>query len=200
MLFNKLYVVMANLPTYVLGAIGEHQTLSRLLLLGYNAAITNLSVENTESTDILCRDSKGRFCAIQVKTTSEDNWKTGISHKEFFDKKGQIDLEKGRKFLENKVVGPWVFVQVGVSSVIPTFNFFVLSRSEVIDMIYSNEEWYLTGYNRKKPLKGTGPICLYAPWLSGNGVPANNNHIEWVNPFSSPNYKFEEAWHNLWID
>lgn len=146
---------MANLPTYILGAIGEHQTLSRLLLLGYNAAITNLSVENTESTDILCRDSKGRFCAIQVKTTSEDNWKTGISHKEFYDDKGNIDLAKGRKFLENKVVGPWVFVQVGGTSIIPTFKFFVLSRSEVIDMIYSNEEWYLTGYNRKKPLKGT---------------------------------------------
>lgn len=46
-------MTMANLPTYVLGAIGEHQVLSRLLLLGYNAAITNLSVENTESTDIL---------------------------------------------------------------------------------------------------------------------------------------------------
>lgn len=85
---------MATLPTYVLGAIGEHQTLSRLLLLGYNTAITNLSVENTESTDILCRDRKGHFCAIQVKTTSEDNWKTGISHKEFYDEYGQIDLQK----------------------------------------------------------------------------------------------------------
>lgn len=141
---------MANLPTYVLGAIGEHQTLSRLLLLGYSAAITNLSVENAESTDILCRDSKGCFCAIQVKTTSEDNWKTGISHKEFYDDKGQIDLAKGRKFLESKVVGPWVFVQVGGSAVDPTFKFFVLSRTEVINMIYSNEEWYLTGYNLSK--------------------------------------------------
>ncbi len=189
-----------SLPTYILGAIGEHQTLSRLLLLGYNAAITNLSVENTESTDILCYDNKGRFCAIQVKTTSQDNWKTGISHKEFYDDKGKIDLAKGRKFLEHKVVGPWVFVQVGGSSVFPTFKFFVLSRSEVIDMICSNEEWYLTGYNRKKALKGTGPICLYAPWFYGNGIPANSNHIEWVNPFSSPNYKFEDVWDNLWID
>ena len=96
---------MIDLPTYVLGAIGEHQTLSRLLLLRYSAAITNLSVENAESTDILCRDSKGRFCAIQVKTTTKDNWITGISHKEFFDDNGQIDLVKGRKFLENTIVG-----------------------------------------------------------------------------------------------
>lgn len=72
-------------------------------LLGYNAAITNLSVENTESTDILCRDRKGRFCAIQVKTTFEDNWKTGIYHKEFYDDKGQVNLAKGRNFLETKL-------------------------------------------------------------------------------------------------
>ncbi len=191
---------MIDLPTYVLGAIGEHQTLSRLLLLRYSAAITNLSVENTESTDILCHDSKGRFCAIQVKTTTKDNWITGISHKEFFDDNGQIDLVKGRKFLENKIVGPWVFVHVGGSSVFPEFNFFVLSRSEVIELIFSNEKWYLTGYNRKKPLKGYGPICLYADWFRGKGVQANRNHIEWVNPFNSTDYKFEEAWHNLWID
>lgn len=191
---------MTDLPTYVLGAIGEHQTLSRLLLLGYNAAITNLSVENTESSDILCRDSKGRFCAIQVKTTSKDNWLTGITHKEFYDGNGNIDLAKGRKYLENKITGPWVFVHVGGSSVLPEFNFFVLSRSQVIDIIFSNEEWYLTGYNRKNPLKGSGPICLYAAWLQGCGVPANRNHTEWVNPFNSPDYKFENAWHNLWID
>lgn len=170
------------------------------MLLRYSAAITNLSVENAESTDILCRDSKGRFCAIQVKTTTKDNWITGISHKEFFDDNGQIDLVKGRKFLENKIVGPWVFVHVGGSSVFPEFNFFVLSRSEVIELIFSNEKWYLTGYNRKKPLKGSGPICLYADWFRGKGVQANRNHIEWVNPFNSTDYKFEEAWHNLWID
>lgn len=191
---------MAELPTYVLGAIGEHQTLSRLLRLGYSAAITNLSVENTESTDILCRNNKGHFCAIQVKTTFEDNWKTGIYHKEFFDDNGQIDLAKGRNFLEKKIVGPWVFVQVGGSSVHPTFKFFILSRSEVIEIIYSNEEWYLTGFNRKRPLKCSGPICLYEAWFHGLGIPANNNHIEWANPFPATNFQFEDAWHNLWID
>lgn len=191
---------MTKLSTNVLGAIGEHQTLSRLLYLGHNAAITNLSVENTKSTDILCRDDKGRYCAIQVKTTAEDIWKTGIYHKDFYDDKGQIDLTKGRKFLENNIVGPWVFVQAGGSPVYPTFKFFILSRSEVIDMLYSNEEWYLTGFNRKTPPKGNGIICLYEAWFHGLGIPANRNHIEWVNPFSGPQYQFENAWHNLWID
>ncbi len=37
---------MANIKRNNLGAIGEHQVLSRLLLLGYLAAITNMSVDN----------------------------------------------------------------------------------------------------------------------------------------------------------
>lgn len=191
---------MAKLPANVLGAIGEYQTLSRLLRLGHNAAITNLSVENTESTDILCRDVNGRFCTIQVKTTAENNWKTGITHKEFHDANGQIDLAKGRKFLEDNIVGPWVFVQMGGSEIYPTFRFFILSRPEVINMIYRNEEWYLTEVNRKSPLKGNGPICLYEAWLHGLGIPANKNHIEWINPFPVPLYQFEDAWHNLWTE
>lgn len=190
---------MSHLPTYVLGAIGEHQVLSRLLLLGHRAAITNLSVENTESTDILCRDDKGRLCAIQVKTTAQNNWKTGISHKEFYDANGNIDVTKGREYLERKIIGPWVFVQVDSQREYPTFKFFVLSRSKVIELIYSNEEWYITGFNRDKPLK-PGPICLYVAWFYGHGIAANRNHIEWVNPFSSSECKFEEAWDNLWID
>lgn len=191
---------MANIPHNVLGAIGEHQVLSRLLLLGYDAAITNLSVLNTKGCDILCRDQKGRFNAIQVKTTCDLSFNTGITHKEFYDDNGQLDFAKGRNTLEMKIVGPWVFVQVGGSSVYPTFKFYILSRSQVIDMIFSNEEWYLTGYRRTSYPKGSGPIHLYATWLDGNGVAANSNHKEWVNPFAALAVKFEDAWHNLWID
>lgn len=60
---------MANINRNNLGAIGEHQVLSRLLLLGYQAAITNMSVDNMENIDIFCRDSQNRYAAIQVKTT-----------------------------------------------------------------------------------------------------------------------------------
>lgn len=188
---------MVKIQNNVLGAIGEHQTLSRLLLLGYQAAITNLSVENTAGTDIFCCDNKGHYSAIQVKTTLGDCFNTGISHKEFYDANGKLDLVKGRKFIESKVVGPWVMVQVCCADV-PTFKFFVLSRAQIIEMIYENEVWYLTGYNRNKPLKGSGIIYIHVAWLYGHGVPANKNHIEWVNPFPSVN--FEEAWRYLMVD
>lgn len=42
---------------------------------------------------------------------------------------------------------------------------------------------YLTDFNRKKPLSGNGGIYLSIPWLYGYGVPVNNNHKEWINPF-----------------
>lgn len=141
---------MSKIENNALGAVGEHQALSRLLLFGYQAAITNLSIENAANTDILCRNADGRFAAIQVKTTRKDSFLIGISHSKFYDQDGNVDMAKGRKFLETKIVGPWVMVHVGGSEECPTFKFFVLSRTQIIDLIYSNEEWYLTGYNLSK--------------------------------------------------
>lgn len=189
---------MTKIENNALGAVGEHQTLSRLLLLGYQAAITNLSVENAANTDILCRDDKGRFAAIQVKTTAKDSFFTGIHHREFYDASGNIDMAKGRKFLESKIVGPWVMVQKSGPDNLPSFKFFVLSRSQMIELIYSNEEWYLKGFNRTRLPQSSGSINIYAVWLLGKGIPANSNHIEWVNPLA--NDIFEDAWHHLWID
>lgn len=189
---------MSKIENNALGAVGEHQTLSRLLLMGYQAAITNLSIENAANTDILCRDHDGRFAAIQVKTTRKASFLTGISHSKFYDHDGNIDMAKGRKFLETKIVGPWVMVHIGGLEECPTFKFFVLSRAQIIELIYSNEEWYLNEHRRTKPLKGSGMIAISTSWLEGKGITANQRHSEWANPLST--IKFNESWDNLWID
>lgn len=189
---------MANINRNNLGAIGEHQVLSRLLLLGYQAAITNMSVNNMENIDILCRDSNNHYAAIQVKTTMANDFNVGICHKRFFDEQGKIDLATGLKYLESKIVGPWVMVQINGTDMNPIFKFFVMSRKQVIKMIYESEKWYLTDFNRKKPVSGNGGIYLSVYWLNGHGVPANNTHKEWINPFTGHN--FENQWKNLWID
>ena len=190
--------IMSKIENNALGAVGEHQALSRLLLFGYQAPPPNLSIENAANTDILCRNADGRFAAIQVKTTRKDSFLIGISHSKFYDQDGNVDMAKGRKFLETKIVGPWVMVHVGGSEECPTFEFFVLSRAQIIELIYSNEEWYLNGHKRTKPLKGSGMIAISTSWLEGKGIRANNRHIEWVNPLAAT--KFNEAWDNLWID
>ena len=189
---------MANINKNNLGAIGEHQVLSRLLLLGYQAAITNMSVDNMENIDIFCRDSQNRYAAIQVKTTLANEINVGIAHRKFFDDNGNIDLIAGLKYLESKIVGPWVMVQVSGAETDPLFKFFIMSRKQVIEMIYDSERWYLTDFNRKNPLNGNGGIYLPIPWLYGNGVTANNNHKEWINPFNG--HSFENQWQNLWLD
>lgn len=189
---------MANINRNNLGAIGEHQVLSRLLLLGYQAAITNMSVDNMENIDIFCRDSQNRYAAIQVKTTLANDINVGITHRKFFDNNGNVDLSAGLEYLESKIVGPWVMVQVSGTDSDPLFKFFIMSRKQVIEMIYDSERWYLTDFNRKKPLSGNGGIYLPIPWLYGNGVVANSNHKEWINPFMG--HSFENQWQNLWLD
>lgn len=189
---------MAYINKNNLGAIGEHQVLSRLLLLGYQAAITNMSVDNMENIDVFCRNSENCYASIQVKTTAANDINVGISHRKFFDDNGNIDLSAGLKYLESKIVGPWVMVQVSGTPTNPDFKFFVLSRKQVIEIIYDSEKWYLTDFNRKKPLSGNGGIYIPIPWLYGNGVPANANHKEWINPFSG--HSFENQWQNLWAD
>ena len=90
-------------------------------------------------------------------------------------------------------------VQVGGTDTCPTFKFFVFSRKQIIEMIYSNEVRYLTGFpNRTNPPKGTGTIYIYINWLYGNDIAANKNHIAWSSPFKT--IPFENSWGHLWID
>lgn len=90
-------------------------------------------------------------------------------------------------------------VQVSGTDTDPSFKFFIMSRKQVIEMIYDSERWYLTDFfNRKNQLSGNGVIYLPVTWLYGHGVSANNNHKEWANP--SMGYSFENQWQNLWID
>lgn len=100
---------MSKIENNALGAVGEHQTLSRLLLMGYQAAITNLSIENATNTDILCRDDKGRFAAIQVKTTCKNSFLTGNLIVSFMIKTAILICEQVEHTLNIRlsVRGPW---------------------------------------------------------------------------------------------
>ena len=190
---------MANISKNNLGAIGDYQVLSRLLLLGYQAANINMAVNNMKNVDLFCQDSTGRYTAIQVKTTRAKDFNVGITHDKFYDSNGNIDLAAGLKYLETKITCPWVMVNVDGPELNPSYRFFILSRQQVIKMIYESEKWYLTDYfKRSKKLSGNGGIYLSQWWLLGHGVPANHNHKEWVNPFSGNS--FEEQWQNLWIN
>ncbi len=189
---------MGTITKINLGAVGEHQVISRLLLMGYHAAILNMAVNNFKNVDIFCENDNNQHAAIQVKTTRSNSFNLGITHKEFFDVNGNVDLAKGLKYLEKKIVGPWVFVQLIGTDEDPQFKFFILSREQMIKMTYDSEKWYLTAFEREHQLKETGGIFLSVSWLHGEGMAANTKRPGWLNPFSG--IDFEEEWPNLWVE
>ena len=190
---------MKNISNQNKGAIGEYIVLSRLLLLGHDAAIANFTVNNVNGYDIFCRNNKiGMIRTIQVKTTTGGAFHVGMSHAPFFDKEGKVDMAQGRRFVESKIDSPWIFVDVSGTELQPVFRFFILSRKQIIDLILASEEWYLTGYQRNKHLSKNGNILIPHPWLEGVGVKASSKHIEFVNPLAS--VQLEDEWDNVWKD
>lgn len=110
------------------GAIGEYMVLARLLLLGYDAAIANFTINNVKGYDIFCRNNDtGMIRTIQVKTTTEGAFHVGMSHALFFDDRGRVDMMRGRKLVEDKIDSPWIFVNVAGTEFQPQFRFFSLS-------------------------------------------------------------------------
>jgi hypothetical protein len=181
------------------GAVGEHLVAARLLILGHDASITNFTVNNSKSFDLFCRHEKsGNIVPIQVKTTSSANFHTGITHEPFFDDNGNVDMAKGRQFVEQKIICPWVFVDVSGDAEKPNIRYFVLTRQQVIDFICITEEWYLTWSGRKKTLSHKGIILLSLKWFGDAHVlePKKALHDALINPFE--NIDFEDAWDNIW--
>jgi hypothetical protein len=183
------------------GAIGEHLVAAHLLILGHDASITNFTVHNSKSFDLFCkRKGSDQIVAVQVKTTTYADFHTGLTHEPFFDEKGNVDMVKGRKYVEQKVTCPWVFVDISGTEAMPQIRYFVLSRQQVIDFICITEEWYLTWPDRAvKPLKHTGIILLPLKWFFNDHIleKSSSRHQELINPFEHIN--FENAWDNIWL-
>ena len=181
------------------GAVGELIVAARLMILGHDAAITNFTVKNSKTFDLYCRNSKtNQIVPIQVKTSTDADFHTGITHEPFFDKNGAVDMAAGRTFVESKVTCPWVFVDLSGDAKDPIIKYFILTRKQVIDFICISEEWYLTWHGRKKKLSQKGIILLPLKWFSGMPIiePQTSIHSALANPF--PNEDFENAWDNIW--
>lgn len=187
---------MANLTNQNKGAIGELLVTARLLQLGHDAANTNFTVKNSKSFDIYCKCYEtDKIIPIQVKASVGDSFHTGITHASFYDENGQIDIEKGRRLTEQKILCPWVFVYI------PEINeqeqYFILSRTQIIDLIVESEYWYLTGFNRKKELSLNGTVNILKCWLENPGKYSTRHSIkEFINPLSE---SCKDKWENLWV-
>ncbi len=144
-----------------LGLIGETAVSLELMKRGYDVINLNTLRHNYQNIDLLCINPKtGKSVTIQVKTGSTKNLMTGFVS----EPDGTIIPN-----LEEKVVGPWVFVKTDKN--IKTMNFYVLTKEEIVELIKTSNNWYVNGWNRQ--LKSKPMIGIEVDWLEGNSSAAS---------------------------
>lgn len=195
---------MIELSSQSKGAIAEHYVIMRLLARGYIASNINFTVKNTKWADILCsKDAFGSLISIQVKSSFNNarSFNIGLTHGDFCTN-GVFDDAKALNSLKEKIVCPWIFVNVDNSSKNPTFRTFILTKNQVIRLAFESEKWYINDVRHQKPLQPGGKVTIVIGWLEGFDTPEKKTgayqHERFSNPFKPG--EFEEAWHNLGLD
>lgn len=169
-----------------IGLIGETAVKLKLLEMGWNAINLNDAIRNFKGADIICINEK-ETCLIQVKTcpnpSKNPNIRTGL----ISDCKGHI------KDLEEKVVGPWVFVHIKGEGTKAEYDFYILTRQEVIDLITTSNDWYVS---QKDDTGKDIQIGLYLSWIRGIGYKrdAKDYHAYESVIKEDPKDKWEKIW------
>lgn len=196
---------MVNINRQSKGAIAEHYIVMRLLARGYAAVNINFTVKNSKYADILCsNDNLKKITGIQVKSSFDKSrsFNIGLTHEDFCVD-GIFNDEKAMKSLEEKVVCPWIFVNVDTSSEIPTFRTYILKREQVIKLAFESEKWYINDVYHETTLNPKGNVAIILEWIKGCDTSAKDGkrwRRHFHNPFPQTQFNFEEAWHNLGLD
>lgn len=181
-----------------IGAIGENNVVSILMQKGWDAFNANCTIKNYKSIDIVCLNSdmsenddclwKPKCALVQVKTCRQNNIPVGFSLKQSLDK----------DYLNKMVKGPYVLVYVKETDKGYNFRYFILSRTQLIDLVYAAHIYYVNGYKREKVLNMNSPAGLNVSWLEGESDKATNRHIAFDNPLNG--VTCEDCWDNIWKD
>lgn len=190
-----------------IGEIGEHAVIQKLMENGWYAMNWNMGFNNMQSVDIVCFNPEERKTVnIQVKTAwiatddADPNFITGLTS----DSDGNITPK-----LDEKIIGPWIFVTATGERGNMKFRFYILTKDEVKRLIEDTNRWYVVetqrGEDGKAKLKGKVLIGLYLHWIIGDP----NNKLDGVvnrkafrhgplkNPLcGKPNP--EDKWDKIW--
>ena len=150
---------LKDLSSQQLGKLGETAVTLELMKRGYDVINLNDSIKNFQHADLLCVcGSTGKMQRIQVKTGSTKNIQCGLTS----TPDGVIDD------LDGKVVCPWVFVYATPQGKDDySFEFYVLTRDEVLNLIKSSNDWYANQWSRK--LKHDIRVGVDVKWLDAKG-------------------------------
>ena len=142
------------------GQIGETAVVLELLKKGFDVININNSYQNYKNADLICMNhDTGKSVMIQVKTGTTHNILAGFTS----------ELDGSVPQLEEKVIGPWVFVSMNEQDY--SMKFYVLTKDETIELIKKSCDWYANGWNRK--LKNKPLVGVEVDWLEGNSSAAS---------------------------
>lgn len=180
-------IIHSNVTKAQLGAIGEHMVAAKVLAEGWDAILANMSVSNIKSYDIVCVHPTGQTALVQVKTSVGKNIPIGMSLRNAVKEK-----------LNERIVGPWVFVYLEKKGNEYVPRYFVLSRSEMISLTSESNDWYCYQWKssfRKAPVSQDNQCGIKVEWLEGKGEKDNDRHSAFTNPLSC---SAEDQWHKIW--
>ena len=171
-----------------IGAIGEHMVAAQLMLHDWDAFNANASITNMCAIDLICLNEKKQTALIQVKTTEQSSFPVGITMAE----------AKDRKKVEQHVVGPWVFVKSSGKGAARHFKYYILSRADVIELIWQSNDWYLHKVDRgNKSVKENSICAIMVEWLNGKDYDAPRLNAEtFINPLKGKSA--QDEWDNIW--
>lgn len=186
------------------GAIGENLVIAKLMQQGWDAFNANVTIKNCKSIDLVCfngdksnpdKPYQPAYSLIQVKTCRQKNIPAGFTIGQCLDK----------EFLKNNIMGPYVFIYAKDTE----YRYFIISRNDVIELLYQGHIFYVDGYNRnidentnsnekRNGISLNSMAGLPIRWLEGKSEPATNKHCAFINPFDG--ISFENQWDNIWKD
>ena len=169
----------SNLSKNQKGAIGEHLVASKLLEQGLDVFMANMSINNSKSYDLLAvvPDTLNTHF-IQVKFNSTKYFNAGMS----------IEQSLNREYLSKHIVGPWIFVDASLSG---TYDFYILTKQEVMDLLYQAHDWYWNHYHRTKEISPKSPAGFKLKWLRGESEESTNYHDAFANPITNAKDKWD---------
>jgi len=176
-----------------LGSIGENLVVAKLMQQGWDAFNANCTIKNYKSIDIVCLNAdlkesddlwwKPKTSLVQVKTSVQNNIPAGFSIEESLDK----------KYLEEMVKGPYIFISAKQKNGDFSFRFFILSRKQMIDLLHNAHVFYDKIHNGQEVK--SAPACLSISWLEGNQKFSPKNQVDFDNPLKE---SCENKWENIW--
>ena len=179
------------------GAIGENLVVAKLMQQGWDAFNANCTIKNYKSIDIVCLNAdlkesdelwwKPRTSLVQVKTSVQNNIPAGFSIQEALNK----------DYLQQMVKGPYVFVSAKPIENGYAFRYFIISRTQFIDLLYVAHKYYVNVLHQNDKIELSAPAGLTISWLEGKPEFSPRNQADFGNPLSE---SCEDKWENIWKD